>query len=336
MDTIDLLHMPSKARFDTWRAITEPFFDVGLGSAAAEDFTCRVGMVSWGEGHLMIQTEVSGHRYERTDRHAARSGFDHIAFQLYRSGSFSGRYQDCDIAVQAGDINIVDFTKPLVKESLDQSDVNLILPRDLVIRRLPNVRHGSVLATDRGLGRLAATHLEQMIACAGQMSPDDAGNASDSFLILLSGGNFQETSESVVAFARSTVRSAAEAFMRKNMVCPELPIEAIARHCGVSRATLYRVFENEGGVRARLMRLRLEAARALLAQNRVLPIWEAALSCGLADPSSFTRRFRAAFAMTPSDVQASGWECERPERLTPAGWIETVRHLRAAALEISR
>ncbi len=55
------------------------------------------------------------------------------------------------------------------------------------------------------------------------------------------------------------------------------------------------------------MRLRLEAARRLLADRRwaALTVTEVAARCGFAEPSHFARRFRLAYGLGPVEFRRS-------------------------------
>ncbi len=131
MQQLDLEDLAPRDRFDAWTAVTSPFFAVSrLGSS---DFRCRMSAAHW-DGALLIETDVSAQRYEHTVRHAKNGGWDQIAFQMYRRGSYRGIYGETEVDVASGDISVIDLGKPYVKESTDEADLNLIVPRSTVER----------------------------------------------------------------------------------------------------------------------------------------------------------------------------------------------------------
>ena len=92
-----------------------------------------------------------------------------------------------------------------------------------------------------------------------------------------------------------------------------LPVAAIARELHVSPRHLERLFHAELAMSpsefARMLRLR--RAYDLLVETRQ-PVSEVALDCGFADGSHFSRRFRAAFGRSPSQVRQES--APRPRR----------------------
>ena len=78
----------------------------------------------------------------------------------------------------------------------------------------------------------------------------------------------------------------------------------LCRELGMSRSTLYRLLELEGGVAHYIRRLRLSVCLAQLSNpSNTKPIAMIAEELGLTDPSSFSRAFRRQFGISPSDVR---------------------------------
>jgi AraC-like DNA-binding protein len=84
-----------------------------------------------------------------------------------------------------------------------------------------------------------------------------------------------------------------------------LTVAALCRALGMSRSTLYRLFEDEGGVHAYITRRRLERVAVTLSDpgghERIADIAE---RWGFCDAAYLGRLFRARFGMTPSDYRA--------------------------------
>jgi AraC-like DNA-binding protein len=82
-------------------------------------------------------------------------------------------------------------------------------------------------------------------------------------------------------------------------------LSELARQCGVSRFALLRLFAKEIGMppHAYMTRARLREARRLLLQGE--PAASVAAAVGYVDQSHLTKRFRAAFGITPGQFAAS-------------------------------
>ncbi|NJO84573.1 MAG: helix-turn-helix transcriptional regulator [Blastochloris sp.] len=77
----------------------------------------------------------------------------------------------------------------------------------------------------------------------------------------------------------------------------------------MSRSSLYRLFEADGGVAAYIQRARLKAAHAALCrQDDKSTIHVVAESVGFTDASSFSRSFRREFGCSPSDLRGHAAE----------------------------
>ena len=82
-------------------------------------------------------------------------------------------------------------------------------------------------------------------------------------------------------------------------------VEEAARQTGVSRCTLYRAFQDQYGCSpsAYLTRYRLQRARQLL-RHSTLSVGEVAASVGFDDPFYFSRAFKRAVGLSPSEFRA--------------------------------
>ena len=101
-------------------------------------------------------------------------------------------------------------------------------------------------------------------------------------------------------------------FISRHLLAPDLNVATIARACAVSRATLYRAFDNHGGVAAQIQRMRLDRAREALRSrfNGVPTITGIAFDYGFSSQGHFSRAYRARFGYSPSD-EPSLWGGQR-------------------------
>ncbi len=95
-------------------------------------------------------------------------------------------------------------------------------------------------------------------------------------------------------------------FIRRNLHDPELTPTVIAAAHHVSVSYLHRLFTQQSQgetVAAWIRRRRLEKARRDLADPalRTVPVHALAARCGIPRPSDFSRAFRAAYGLSPSE-----------------------------------
>lgn len=89
-------------------------------------------------------------------------------------------------------------------------------------------------------------------------------------------------------------------------IAEPLSLAEIARHVGLSRRQIERLFEKEmGRSPARYyLEIRLERARHLLLQSE-LSVVDVAVACGFVSPSHFSRCYRELYSRTPQQERAS-------------------------------
>jgi AraC-like DNA-binding protein len=106
---------------------------------------------------------------------------------------------------------------------------------------------------------------------------------------------------------RMAVLASAKRYIDTHLDSPRLSADAIARCFGWSRATLYRLFEADGGLMKYIRRCRLQRAYAALvspvhAHRRILDI---ALDSHFASDATFSRAFRRTYGVPPGALRES-------------------------------
>lgn len=108
---------------------------------------------------------------------------------------------------------------------------------------------------------------------------------------------------SAQAVAREHAMNRARRFIHEHLFDSDLTPERVLRVSGLSRASLYRLFEHQGGLAAYIRDLRLRAAATDLVRLPDLPIKDIAYSVGFKSASDFSRAFRRAFDTTPQELR---------------------------------
>lgn len=95
-------------------------------------------------------------------------------------------------------------------------------------------------------------------------------------------------------------------YMKSNYGYP-IQINDLARHIGIDRTYLYRIFTASEGMSPKqyLMQVRINAAKKMLLAG-TYSVGETALSCGFSDAASFCGRFKRVTGMTPKEFVQSG------------------------------
>ncbi|ORE94014.1 helix-turn-helix domain-containing protein [Aurantimonas sp. 22II-16-19i] len=231
-------------------------------------------------------------------------------------------------------LNVVDFGQELADFApIAPHNVSIILPRDVMTDAVPDAEtlHGRVVP-DAG-----TELLKDFIRLLSQHAPtlrQDQADGTATALVDLIGATLSRRPLALdrgrAAVARA-VTLRAQQFIRRNLHDPRLGPDLIVARIGVSRSTLYRLFEPFGGVAAYILERRLEQAYRALGDSRDLRlIGTIAHGLGFASESQFSRSFRQRFGRTPSEVRRlardgadAGERGESPLNERPfAAWLQ--------------
>ena len=103
--------------------------------------------------------------------------------------------------------------------------------------------------------------------------------------------------------AAKTLRRMATAYIDRYLAERTLSPESIAAALRLSRSTLYRLFEPDGGVASYVIARRLDRCFDAIAQGRGAHVGAIAFAHGFASEAHFSRAFRARFGISPREVR---------------------------------
>jgi len=231
------------------------------------------------------------------------------------------------IRAAPGAIQFRDLARPSASR-LDLVDVTTLLaPRATApAALLSKDAHGLVIPPEAPGARLLTVHLTALTELAGELSDDEAQAAIQAALMvaLRITGLSVSLPEAESAAVYRTVRHSAGVYIeaKLNAMDPEIDGHAVAKAAGVSRATLYRAFDADGGVNRYIQDRRLHHARRAL-RKRTGPsptIADIGYQYGFASATHFSRQFRTRFGYSPSEVEPLA----APHDLSMTN--ETIRH----------
>ena len=195
----------------------------------------------------------------------------------------------------------------------------LALPRRLVWDTLGHKPGNTLLLPQRcALAPMLASqlgHLALLVRRPGQLDDVEYGGVLDATralaLLMLRnlgrqglGADLPDLNECLHAGRHA----AALRFMEQQAHRHDLDAAAIARGAGCSRTRLYEAFAAQGQtVMGALRELRLQRARRGIEQSARLHVGGLAWRCGFANPSDFSKLFRARFGLSPTEWHQRLW-----------------------------
>lgn len=270
----------------------------------------RAGLSTYFMGPaLFFVADMLGTTYtfSRDPGRIARSGFDLIFVQMTLEGSDLRVVNGETVLVEAGDISIFDLSRPMHSETQHCRNLTLVLPRHLLFSKdtQNDALHGLVLKRSTSTARLIGNHLRTLFEGLPVITQAEAPaivTATANLVTNLVGQQIAERSQPSPT-VRGAVIMEIRRYIEQHIAMPDLGPDHLCRMFGLSRASLYRLFEPIGGVTDHIRTRRLRLAFEMLANDHQRTVSEIAYSCGFSDVSAFSRAFRNQFAMSPSEVR---------------------------------
>ncbi len=169
----------------------------------------------------------------------------------------------------------------------------------------PELIHGRMLANDTPLTQLIVEHVSAINRNIAGMNAAEASEAirSSAQLLVSAFGKRAGVSGSARAAVRSAVIGRVRRYILAHLRDDELTPERVLEALQLPRATLYRLFQHDGGLGAYIRNLRLRHAASELVARPNVSVTEIAFGLGFKSSSDFTRAFRRAYEMTPRDFR---------------------------------
>ncbi|SDC52567.1 helix-turn-helix domain-containing protein [Paraburkholderia lycopersici] len=325
--------LPRSQQFSAWREAVSVIFDTQTAESRDAGFGTSVSGYLFGDV-VLGSIRTGAQRYDRSSAKIGRDGHDQYVLQFYLGGSCRARDGGAHACTQPGDMFIVDAAQPLATETTRSEFLNLAVPRRLLAPLL-NAPDQQSMRVIRGADPTVALFREHLVALlrhAPQMTLANAQAIMPATLQLAASAlNASVSPEHAPAVQQCAFVSICR-HVEKRLTDPQLSAEQVARAFGISRATLYRLFEPEGGFATYVRERRLRRCRAMLADpaRRDMPIADIAAAHGFADAANFTRAFRRSIGLSPRAVRMLALNGRAGQREDAAGddwryWMALMR-----------
>ena len=211
----------------------------------------------------------------------------------------------------------LDMDQPCTVQSFRSRILLLFVPRALVERSFPDAAslHGRWVHATTPLTRLL---IEHVVALRGHIVGLSKEESHQSFLtavelILAAFGREAGLAGNARAALRAAVYGQVRRHVETHLRDPDLSPERVLASLHLSRASVYRLFEHEGGLAAYIRNRRLRTAADELVRFPHRGVQDVASGLGFNDASSFTRAFRRAFDIAPRELHEYASLLEREQ-----------------------
>lgn len=291
-----------KDQFEAYRADALGFAELVQpqpGAACPASYTC------WSLGSVVVKvTDAPPLDQRRTPEMARRDGLDHWLITLPRHSELTMDLGGRRKAITAARPALISCHEPyrIQRRAAEKGWLIFFVARDA----LPGVELPDGMEGDEALaspmGRLFVGYLRQMAEGLPGFSADQAPALREATIQLMRATLAPGLDHRMAARPpmEGVLRERARRMIRERLASATLTPERLCRELGISRSTLYRLFEPSGGVAAAIQAERLAEARRLLEDGRERrSIHRIAEAVGFYDPSVFSRAFRRRFGESP-------------------------------------
>lgn len=333
-DRFDTTREEPKRRLEAFREAMSPMYDVQPLEETARDAPVILEVWQLGSA-VLIGAEVSGFSYERSPHMIARDGRDLYQIQLYQAGHCHVVRGAEEAMAVPGDIMVTDLATPIFTREPAFRHIDLLLPRALLAPLLqdPDAHGGHILSRNNPLVALLGNHLESLLAQAPRLPAERAMEVLNATAQLAASAMNSYLDESTASGVKTALACELRRYINMHLLDLDLTPESLAHRFGLSRATVYRMFESENGVARYVQRRRLECARIELCNpsQRHRTIAEIGAAFGYVHAQDFIRAFRREFGISPGELREQARTIGRMRLLSNAPqlpiWSEWVRRM---------
>lgn len=232
---------------------------------------------------------------------------EYLLLERYLTGDARGIIADTSLHINSNTLHLVDWSRRQRSVTSTVTGQSFMIPHDLIgydPSRDPAYISLNANSTE---GYLTSAVFDQFYAAARDGRMDEATTCADlcvSLVRRLVHGVEAKTAEDThLRVDAARVRS----FIRQELSDPLIDPDRICSALNISRATLYRLFVEEGGVVRYIDKLRLQKCfnQLLDASGQRGEVRRIAEAWGYHDPATFNKKFRRLFNVTPSECLGS-------------------------------
>jgi AraC-like DNA-binding protein len=280
----------------------------------------------FGDVAVSRTSSIESH-FSRGSRVIARAGLDSITVMVYTEGRFRIEVNRTEQIVETGDILIYDFTRPLVIAATNYTNMSLTIPRHLLEPLIGNMDrlHGLILRKGAPVHGLLLGYMSELFVQSGTLTASAADQISEATARIVTAAADSASGGRTVGLAPGSMVARIRTEIEAQLGNPALDPDWLAEKFGISRATLYRLFRDYGGVRHHIQVRRMLKAYRALATRPAARIGGVAERVGFTDPAVFSRTFRSVYGLSPREVARIAQNRDLPPPNTTVGFVKLHR-----------
>ncbi|MEM6554600.1 MAG: helix-turn-helix domain-containing protein [Pseudomonadota bacterium] len=299
-ETIPVFSSYQTGSVDAWIDTCATIF--GIAPLNRDDARKDYNSASW----FMDPITISNSHYysmaaERRNWHIDEAGAQ-IHVHRYAYGSASVESAGLPVECATGAITLLDYSRPFTSLHTDNECHSFFVPHNAINYRPSDSPHALAYAAHSQIGQLIGREMDNLLAQvkggATQIAPADVQRFLGCIEVAMSP---ETASSSATVQFRESLKRAIQLFIEQRLASPNLSATLILQNFAVSRASLYRLFDAEEGIRNYINHRRLVGAVTELAGtprtrgqiHRISERW------GFSSDASFNRMVKREYGVTP-------------------------------------
>ncbi|WP_447912306.1 AraC-like ligand-binding domain-containing protein [Microbacterium phyllosphaerae] len=292
-------------------AVSESFVPLQVSTSGPDHFRGVIRGASVDEVHVN-EVRATSHVVERTPELIARSDRSYFKLSLMLAGTGMLIQDDREAVLQAGDLAVYDTDRPysLVFDD-DFRTMVVMFPKHLI--SLPADMVGQLTAVrisgQGGLGGMVVPYLTQLAGNLDQLAGTTGARLAHSALDLVTTVFTRELGlDEVSADPHRALVQRIRSYIDRNLASTDLGPASIASAHFISTRHLHGLFQEQGVTVSTWIRTRrLEQCRRDLLDPMLAdrPVAAVAARWGFVDAAHFSRAFKTAFGISPSEYRAA-------------------------------
>jgi AraC-like DNA-binding protein len=301
----------ARQSFTAWQERMSPVYDIQPASKQGEErFDASLTRYSVDDVSL-FDFHTGPNLAVRSLGRVSTENIHDVSFSIFlkgERGQFLGGKQKADAprVPSVPGILALDMDQPCAVRSFQARILLLFVPRALLEKSFPDAAslHGRWVEATTPLTRTLIAHLVALNQQIAGLSKEEARQSLLTAVELIAAAFSRQAglSGNARAAVRAAVYGQVRRFIEANLHDPDLTPESVLASLHLSRSSVYRLFEHEGGLAAYIRSRRLLMAADELVRFPHLSVQDIASGLGFNEASSFTRAFRRAFDIAPREL----------------------------------
>lgn len=228
---------------------------------------------------------------------------EYFLLMLLLRGDIHGSFENRAFALKKGDICVMDLSKTTRLQTSGCQLTSVLIRRDVLCSGEIDL-HGRTLSNGRLRCRMLTAHLERLVeSLPGMTAPTHETLVRTTIGVVRNCLQITQIKAEAPQPWLDMLRHRILAYIEDHLTEVELDATHIRRAFRISRAHLYRLFPEYGGIQRYIRTLRLDFALRTLCEDPEQRIAWVAEQSGFTNERQFQRAFLKRFEMTPSELR---------------------------------